>query len=173
MFNIAKGLRFSYNTFVNLAKKVVSLMIQKKKTLSLAESCTGGLLSHYLTNIPGSSKFFKIGIIAYANEAKQALLGVSSSTIKKYGAVSDQTIKQMAKGARRVLKTDFSIAISGIAGPTGSTPTKPVGLVFIAVCSKNKLRSFQFKFRGPRQSIKKQAAKKALDIFLDFLNESK
>lgn len=158
---------------MKLAQKVAYLLIQKKKTLSLAESCTGGLLSHALTNIPGSSAFFKVGIIAYANEAKQKLLNVSSATIKKHGVVSFPAIEQMAKGVRSILKTDFSIAISGIAGPTGATATKPLGLTFIAVSSKNRMNSFHFVFKGSRLSIKKQAAIKALTILLNLLNETK
>jgi len=158
---------------MKLAKKVAHLLIQKKKTLSLAESCTGGLLSHTLTNIPGSSAFFKVGIIAYANEAKQRLLNVSPSTIKKHGVVSFPAIEQMAKGVRAILKTDFSMAISGIAGPAGATAIKPLGLTFIAVSSRKRICSFHFVFKGSRLSIKRQAATKALEILLGLLNETK
>jgi PncC family amidohydrolase len=173
MFNIAKDFWFAYNNSMKLVKKVAVLLTQRNQTLSLAESCTGGFLSHCLTNIPGSSKFFKIGIIAYANEAKEKLLGVPSSTLKKYGAVSLPSIRQMAQGARLLLKTDFGLAISGIAGPGGSTPKKPLGLTFIAISSKNKTHSFRFIFKGSRLSVKKQAASKALEILLEFLHESK
>ena len=158
---------------MKLAKKVANLLIQRNITLSLAESCTGGLLSHELTNIPGSSKFLKISIVAYANEAKEKLLGVPSATLKKYGAVSLPTIRHMAKGARRLLKTDLGLAISGIAGPGGATPTKPLGLTFIAISSKNKTHCFRFVFKGSRLSVKKQAATKALEILLKFVHESK
>jgi PncC family amidohydrolase len=156
---------------MQLAKKVAFILIRKNQTLSLAESCTGGLLTHWLTNVPGSSKFLKVGIVAYANEAKEKLLRVSHSTIEKHGAVSLPTIQQMAKGARLILKTDFGIAISGIAGPTGATAKKPLGLTFIAISSKKKTQSFKFIFNGSRLSVKKQAATKALNLFFNLLDE--
>lgn len=155
------------------SQEVARLLTQKKRTLGLAESCTGGLLSHSLTNIPGSSAFFKLGIVAYANEAKEKLLGVSPAMLKKHGAVSFPVIRQMARGVRSQLKTDLGLAISGIAGPTGATPQKPLGLTFIALCSKNKTHSFRFIFKGSRYSVKKQAAIKALAILLRFLHGAK
>ncbi|MCX5681244.1 MAG: CinA family protein [Candidatus Omnitrophica bacterium] len=156
---------------MKIERKIANLLIQKGQTLSLAESCTGGFLSNILTNIPGSSQFFKVGIISYADEAKNKILGVKNSTLQKYGSVSLPSVRQMAQGARQLLRTDFSIAISGIAGPTGGTKIKPVGLTYIAVSSKNNNRSFKFIFKGSRLSIKKQAAEKALKLFLTFLHE--
>lgn len=158
---------------MKLTRKVALLLIKKDLTLSLAESCTGGLLAHWLTNVPGSSKFLKIGIVAYANQAKIKFLKVPRATIEKHGAVSLPTILQMAKGARQLLKTDLSVAISGIAGPSGATPKKPLGLTFIGLSSKNKTQGFRFIFKGSRLSVKKQAAAKALHLLLNLLHESR
>jgi len=162
---------FSIIAMMQIAKKVARALIQKNQTLCTAESCTGGLLANLLTDVPGSSRFFRIGIVAYANDAKTQVLHVPAKTITSYGAVSLPTIRWMAQGARVILKTDFSIAISGIAGPTGSTPTKPIGLTFIALASRKKIRSYKFCFRGSRLSIKKQAAAKALELFFKFFHE--
>ena len=171
-FDIANSPGFAYNNFMNITKKVARALIHKGKTLSLAESCTGGFLSNALTDIPGSSKFFKAGVISYSDAAKNKILKVPNSTLQKYGAVSIPCVRQMAQGIRQLTKTDFSIALSGIAGPSGGTKTKPIGLTFIAINSKKQTRSFKFIFKGSRLSIKKQAATKALKLFLIFLNES-
>ncbi len=135
-----------------------------KQTLATAESCTGGLIAHTLTNIPGSSLWFKTGVIAYAYEAKTNLLGVPQALLLKHGAVSAPVVKAMVTGARRRLKTDFAIAVTGIAGPTGGTRTKPVGLVFIAAASAKKNVIKKFLFKGTRREVKKQASKKALEM---------
>ena len=132
------------------------------KTLATAESCTGGLIAHTLTNVPGASDWFKGGVIAYANEAKTAFLGVPASLIKDQGAVSAPVAKAMAEGARKRFKTSFAIATTGIAGPTGGTPQKPVGLVFIAIASAHKTIVKKFLFKGTRSTIKKQAAEQAI-----------
>lgn len=155
------------------AQKIAHLLIQNRKTLSLAESCTGGLLSSIITDIPGSSKFFKGAVVSYADEVKNKVLRVSPPILKKQGAVSMPCVGQMAQGVRRLLKTDFSIAISGIAGPSGGTKIKPIGLTFIALSSKNQTRGFKFIFKGSRLSIKKQAAEKALQLFSKFFYDSK
>jgi len=148
------------NTSLHLAR----LLLSTGKTLAAAESCTGGLIAHTLTNVPGSSAWFKGGVIAYANEAKTAFLGVPASLIRKNGAVTAPVAKAMAESARKRFKTDFAIATTGIAGPAGGTPSKPVGLVFIALASAKKKKKKKFIFKGARLSIKTQTLQKALQI---------
>ncbi len=121
-----------------LASTVLRIMGMRKESLGIAESCTGGLLSSSITSIPGSSNVFKGGIVAYTNELKESLIGVSNETINKFGAVSEETVKAMAIGVRQKLGSDWSIAISGIAGPQGGSRNKPVGLVYIAISAPNK-----------------------------------
>jgi len=150
-------------------QQIAQLLIQSKKTLAIAESCTGGLLANRLTNIAGSSNFLKLAVIAYSNEAKTKTLKVPQATIRKYGAVSTQTAVAMAKGVQKILKTNFGIGITGIAGPTGGTKTKPVGLVYIAVCTNTETLCLKWQFRGKRISIKSQAATQALRLLHEFL----
>jgi PncC family amidohydrolase len=137
------------------------------KTLATAESCTGGLIAHALTDVPGASEWFKGGVIAYANEAKTSFLAVPAALIKDHGAVSAPVAKAMAEGARKRFKTDFAIATTGIAGPTGGTAQKPVGLVFIAVASAKKTVIKKFLFKGTRLRIKTQTLQKALQIIIN------
>jgi len=151
-------------------QQIAHLMIKSKKTLAIAESCTGGLLANRLTNIAGSSKFLKLALIAYSNEAKTKILKVPHATLRKYGAVSTQTAVAMAKGAQKILNTDFGIGITGIAGPTGGTKKKPVGLVYIAVCTNIETLCLEYQFRGTRISIKSQAATQALRLLQEFLS---
>lgn len=133
-------------------------------TLALAESCTGGLVSSLITDIAGSSDYFLGSVIAYSNSVKVAELGVKASTLKKYGAVSKETAREMALGARRRLGGDISAAITGIAGPGGGTKEKPVGLVFIAVSRGRTTEARRFVFKGARKSIKRQSAQAALSM---------
>lgn len=149
---------------MRLEEKILKKFIQSKQTLSLAESCTGGLIADLLTNMPGSSAFFLLGIIAYDNAAKVKILGVPSSLIKKQGAVSAPVAAAMAQGARKILKTDFSLAVTGIAGPSGGSKLKPVGLVFISVSTRSKTIVKKFLFKGTRLAIKRQAAQTALKM---------
>lgn len=143
---------------------IAKLLLKKKQTIAVAESCTGGLLSHRLTNIGGSSKFFWLGITVYDNKAKIKLLKIPTSILKKHGAVSHAVATLMAQNVRKILNTDFGIGITGIAGPSGGSKLKPVGLVFIAVASKNDIITQEFHFEGQRLSIKNQAATKALEM---------
>ncbi len=145
--------------------RLAHLLISAHKTVATAESCTGGLIAHTLTNVPGSSNWFKGGVISYANEAKTVFLGVPAPLIKDHGAVSAAVAKAMAQGARKRFKTDFAIATTGIAGPGGGTPSKPVGLVFIAFASAKKIIVKKFIFKGTRLSIKDQTLQKALRMF--------
>ena len=113
-----------------------NFLTAKNKTVATAESCTGGEIAHLITSVPGSSTYFKGSVIAYANSVKSQLLGVQDYILNRYGAVSENTAKEMAIGARSLLKTDFAVATSGIAGPDGGTEAKPVGTVWIAVASE-------------------------------------
>jgi nicotinamide-nucleotide amidase len=134
-----------------LEGNVGKLLKQKKQTLSTAESCTGGFIAHKIVSIPGSSDYFKGGIISYANEVKINELGVNKEALEKHGAVSQEVVEQMAIGARKKLNTDYSIAVSGIAGPDGGTEEKPVGTVWIAIATPTKVFSKKFRFAGNRE----------------------
>ena len=152
-----------------LEKQVAQILTRRQLTLAVAESCSGGLLSHRLTNIPGSSQFFLLGLVTYANSAKMKLLGVPPSLLGKQGTVSLSVAKKMAQGIRRILRTDLGVAVTGIAGPGGSTPAKPVGLTFIAISSSSRTVCSRFQFRGSRQTIKRLSAESAMTMILDFL----
>ena len=136
---------------------------EKGLTLSLAESCTGGLIGNLVTNVPGSSDYFLGGVVAYSNQAKQDLLGVSPETLRRFGAVSDETVKEMASGARDRFKTDLSVAISGIAGPEGGSEEKPVGTVCIGLAAHDGVFSGRYRFWGTRDQVKSNSAMMALD----------
>lgn len=143
---------------------VGKLLASRKKTIAAAESCTGGLLTSRLTDIPGSSKYFIGGIIAYSNSEKMHLLKVKKETLRKYGAVSAQTAGEMAGNLLAVCAVDYAVSITGIAGPGGSTKNKPVGLVYISLADKNGLQTKKFLFLGSRKMIKLQASEAALDM---------
>lgn len=143
---------------------VAGLLIKKKKTIAVAESCTGGLLSNRLTNISRSSKYFIMGLTAYSNEVKKNFLCVDPEILKKYGAVSKQVASQMAIGIKLLAETDIGVGITGIAGPTGGTKSKPVGLVHIALAIGYKLVTRESRFRGSREEIKFQVSQVALDL---------
>ncbi len=149
------------------------ILIKKKLTLSICESCTGGMLGSIITGVPGSSKYFKGGVIAYSNDIKKRVIGIKEQTLKKFGAVSNQTAREMAKGVRRITNSDIGISITGIAGPGGGSKIKPVGLVFIALATRNKLLVFKFNFKGNREQIRKKASAKALRLAINFMKEIK
>jgi PncC family amidohydrolase len=148
---------------------VGELLVQHGLTLAVAESCTGGLVSHRITNIPGSSDYFLGGVTAYANQAKVSLLGVSVETLELHGAVSAETVLQMARGVQLALGADIGISTSGIAGPTGGTPEKPVGTVWIGFSSPDGEEARHFVFQGDRLRVKEQAAEAALQLLVDHL----
>ncbi len=150
-------------------KRLHDCLIKSGDCVAAAESCTGGLLSAALTSLPGSSGYFKLGLVTYGNSAKAKLLGIPAGKIKKEGAVSVYTAKAMAKAARRLSSSRISAAITGIAGPSGGRPGKPVGTVFIAVSSERKTLCRGFLFPGPRSSVRKQAVEKAVDMLLEAL----
>jgi PncC family amidohydrolase len=135
----------------------------------VAESCTGGLIGHRITNVAGSSDYFNGGVIAYANEAKVSLLGVSWDTLQKYGAVSQETVLEMAAGARLSLEADIAISVSGIAGPGGGLPNKPVGTVWIGLAAPDGQWARVFCFPGDREQNKAAASEAALGMLLEYL----
>mgnify|MGYP001561264346 FL=1 len=166
---------------MSIEKTVARLLMAKHKRLAIAESCTGGLLTHRLTNISGSSKFLEAAVVAYSNKAKQKLLKIPSRMLRQHGAVSKHTAAAMARSVRAIHKTDFGIGITGIAGPTGATKTKPVGLVYIALSVPAKGEApaewrgspkgrpaetlcLQCLFKGDRTHIKRQASTQALRL---------
>ena len=149
-------------------EKVIFLFKKYKKTLSLAESCTGGLLAATLCSYPGVSSIFGLGVIAYSNEMKNKLLKVKKRTLSKRGAVSVQVVREMAEGVLKLSGADFAISISGIAGPTGGTSEKPVGTVWFCVAEKNGgYIAKKYQFSGSRREIQKQAEKESWKILLD------
>lgn len=148
---------------LSLPEAVFSLLKARGETLSVAESCTGGGLAHLLTETPGSSAVFSRGFVTYANDAKMDLLGVPKATLEAFGAVSEETALAMASGCRERSGTDYACAITGIAGPDGGSPEKPVGTVWISVASRQARHARRFQFRGDRQSIRQRSAYAALN----------
>ncbi len=143
---------------------VAKLLLAHGRTVALAESCTGGLVSHKLTNVPGSSGYYMQGAVTYSNLAKEAILGVNSQLLKDYGAVSGQVAEAMAKGVRQWAGTDIGLAVTGIAGPGGGTATKPVGLVYFGLSSAEGTFVQERRLSGDRQQVKERAALAALDM---------
>jgi PncC family amidohydrolase len=156
-------------TSPSLEERLAQALTQHHLTLAVAESCTGGLLGHRLTNIPGSSEYFIGGVIAYAYDAKERLLGVSHNTLYDFGAVSEPTAREMARGARRVLGTDLGVSVTGIAGPGGGMPGKPVGLTWIALSARDAEEARQFVWSGDREENKRQSAEAALEMVLAYV----
>jgi nicotinamide-nucleotide amidase len=153
----------------SLGQDVVNLLCQKGLTLGLVESATGGLISHLVTNVPGSSNCYQGSITSYSNQAKITIVGVSEDSIDRYGAVSPQVAEEMASGGRRVLNADICVADTGIAGPTGSTPEKPVGLFYIGLSHGDGTLSRKHIFTGNREENKHYAAETALSWVKEYL----
>jgi PncC family amidohydrolase len=145
------------------------ILKEKNRTLATAESCTGGYIAHLITSVAGSSAYYKGSVVSYANEAKENILGVSHSTLLSAGAVSEETVTQMVKGALAKLNTDFAVATSGIMGPDGGTPEKPVGIVWIAAGNKEQVVAKEFHFRFDRERNIRQTAHTALDFLRKFI----
>jgi len=143
----------------------------KSLTLATAESCTGGLLSDRITNIPGSSEYFQGGVVAYSYEAKVSLLGVSWDTLRTYGAVSKEVVIEMARGARMALGADIAVSVSGIAGPGGGLPDKPVGTTWLGLSVTEQDWTRQFIWTGDRLKNKALSAEAAMQFILDYLEE--
>ena len=153
-----------------ISENIVKKLIKKKIKISIAESCTGGLLSSNITSVSGSSKVFTLGLVAYSNQSKIKVLKVSKKIIRKYGAVSEQTCKAMAKNVSRMGKTNMSVSVTGIAGPNGGTRKKPVGLVYIGIKKGNKIniKKYLLKNKG-RFYIQKVTVNKCLELILRVL----
>lgn len=152
-----------------LAAEVISLLVQAGKTVAVAESSTGGLIGHLLTEVAGSSAAFLGGVVAYHNDVKQRLLGVPPEILEQAGAVSEEAAKAMAEGVRRLLGADIGLAVSGIAGPTGATPTKPVGLHYVALAAEKELLCQRFLWSASRSENKRAAAEAALRLLHRYL----
>ncbi|MDD2522746.1 MAG: nicotinamide-nucleotide amidohydrolase family protein [Anaerolineaceae bacterium] len=155
----------------NLETRIGKRLFEQKLTLGLAESCTGGLIGHRITNVPGSSDYFMGSIVSYAYQAKVSLLGVSWETLKKHGAVSSQVVLQMARGARRAFNSDLGLSVSCIAGPGGATTDKPVGTSWVGLSTPDGDWAYNFQLHGDRQSVKAQLAQNALEKLGKYLEE--
>jgi PncC family amidohydrolase len=142
-------------------------LLEKKITVSVAESCTGGLIGYILTERPGSSGFFIGSAVTYSNDSKEKVLGVPHDTLDRYGAVSPETVMEMVKGARELFESDYAVAVTGIAGPDGASEDKPVGLVFIAVTDGIRTVATENHFLGDRESIRKATAEEAISMLLE------
>jgi PncC family amidohydrolase len=156
-----------------LEARVGELMMEKRWTIGAAESCTGGLVMHRLTNIAGSSEYVIGGVVAYSNQVKQALLQVRQGTLMAYGAVSEPVAGEMATGLRGLLHVDVAISVTGIAGPGGGTPQKPVGLTYIGVAGPNNVLVIrQHVWNGDREAIKAASAEAALALVLEVFGKT-
>lgn len=151
-----------------LSRSISDFFWKEELTLSTAESCTSGNIAATITAIPGSSKFFKGGIVAYSNEVKENLLHVQHETIVAHGAVSEETVVEMVKGALKVFDTDFAVATSGISGPAGGTPEKPVGTIWVAVGNKDEIITELLTGDDGREINTQKATIKALQMLLKF-----
>ncbi len=158
---------------IKLVNKVSDELKKNQVTIATAESCTGGLLAHTLTNVSGSSDYFDCGIISYSNPAKIQLLGIPKKLLKKHGAVSKEVAAAMAKAIRQHAQVTYGLATTGIAGPTGGTKDKPIGLVYIAISTKNAVVVKQFLFSGDRLTNKESSCTAALELLLETLSQKK
>ena len=147
------------------------LLASEGCTLAVAESCTGGMIGAALSSVPGSSQWFRGGIIAYDNRIKISLLGVSQETLDTFGAVSEQTVAAMAQGAARILHTDCAISVSGIAGPDGGTPEKPLGLVYIGVYVNGNITVYKHLCSGNREAVREQAVEMSLKHCIESIRQ--
>ena len=163
--------RFKRN--INLEKTIAEILKEHSFVISVAESCTGGLLSSRLTDISGSSDYIKANFVTYSNDAKKALLDVKDDTLKIYGAVSEQCAREMSEGLYRKTKADIVIATTGIAGPTGATETKPVGLMYVGITNRYKsvVQEFKLNPKFDRIRMKQEFTQCALQMLLDALSE--
>ena len=154
---------------MSLEQEVGDLLRQKGITLGVVESATGGLISHLITNVPGSSAYYKGSVTAYSNEVKSEVVGVRKATINQYGAVSPQVAEEMAQGGRRILAADICLADTGVAGPSGATPEKPIGLFCIGLSHEAGTYSRKHNFQGDREQNKRSATEAALGWLKEYL----
>ena len=166
MFNL-------FNKKAKVEQEIAQILFNNSMVISTAESCTGGLLSSRLTDVSGSSLYTKLNFVTYSNDVKQSLLGVSAETLEKYGAVSKECAAEMAVGLHSRTNADVAICTTGIAGPTGGTPTKPVGLMYVAIKSKYKavVQEFRLNPKIKRTKMKYKFTQCALEMLLDFLSD--
>ena len=155
---------------MKLEKAIGNLLREKSWTLSIAESCTGGLICDRITNISGSSDYFMGGMVTYSNESKAEHLGIPLNDIRRYGAVSSQVARRMAQGVRKAFHTTFGLSTTGVAGPTGGTKRSPIGRVFIGICDGKRTWVKRLDLKGSRREIKEKATEKALQFFSQKLN---
>lgn len=152
-----------------LELRVGKLLREYKLTLATAESCTGGLVAHLLTNVAGSSEYFLGGVVSYSNQAKADLLDVKWETLNSKGAVSKETVIEMAMGARKKFDADIAVSVSGVAGPGGGSPSKPVGTVWVGLATRNKYEAWHFIWDGNREENKIYSAEAVLRIVIEYL----
>ena len=152
---------------IELVRKIKST--SNGKTISVAESCTGGMLSSYLTSIAGSSTYFTAGIVSYSNEAKVKLLSVSLQSLTEYGAVSEPVAKEMALACKKITNSNIAVSITGVAGPEGGTLSKPVGMVCFGIVNDSEVQTYTYHLKGDREHIRQEACKIALHRTLDLL----
>ena len=162
---------FAGRNIINLSEIVISLLKEQGKTISFAESCTGGLVSKMVTDTSGASAVFYGGIVSYDNSIKENLLKVGVNTLNVFGAVSHECALEMAFGVKNLMKTDYGVSITGIAGPNGDTKTKEVGLVYIAITDGERIEVIKNNFTGNREQIRQKSANKALITIINFLNK--
>jgi PncC family amidohydrolase len=155
--------------FLKRISIIIKEFTEKKIKIAVAESCTGGFISHMFTNISGASKVFERGIVCYSNQTKMDLLNIDPHSIEKFGAVSREVVKQLTNNIRILSNVDIGIGISGIAGPTGGTPEKPVGLVYIGISTEKELNVQQYKFKTDRISFKKEVLEKLVQLLEELL----
>jgi PncC family amidohydrolase len=152
-----------------LEKRIGKMLLERSLTVGLAESCTGGLVASRITGVPGSSAYFMAGLVTYSNEAKTRFLSVPDKIIARHGAVSNVVAERMARGVRAAAGVDIGLSVTGIAGPAGGSPEKPVGTVFMALATKRKAFVRKFLFSGNRREVRKRSSEEALTMLLDYL----
>ena len=154
---------------LNISQRLGKILVKKSMTLAVAESCTGGMVGGVITAVPGSSRYFAGGVIAYDDRIKRRVLKVPRSLLRRHGAVSGQTVIAMARGVKRLFKTDCAIAVSGVAGPGGGTKEKPVGLVVIAGAVKNIVRVFEIRIKGNREQVRRKTVEESLKLLIGLM----
>ncbi|KLI59626.1 CinA family protein [Brachyspira hyodysenteriae] len=153
------------------AKEVVELLIQRGLKVTSAESCTGGLFAAHITSVSGSSECFEGSFVTYSNKIKHRMINVSNETLEKYGAVSEECVLEMAENSRKIMGSDISIAISGIAGPSGESVEKPVGLVWICLAAHGYIKAYKNIFSGDRQEVREQSVMFSLNLIESFIKK--
>ena len=154
---------------ISMVEKLVQALAEMGLTVSTAESCTGGMVASTIIDVPGASDVYNEGFITYSNDAKMKYLNVAEETLEVYGAVSEETVREMALGCRRATGSNVAVVTSGVAGPGGGTVEKPVGLVYIGCAYKDIVEVNNYKFEGDRTSIRKQATQEAINMVLEMI----